>query len=122
MINYIFIANTQGKVRLTRYYKDYSTDEKKQTESRVIQLCLARKQSQVSYLVLINKVLDLPFPKGHILDSSKLKEFADANFKFDENGITFSKWVENTVVKGELIVTSNFSISHFVFKRPVLQT
>ena len=27
-----------------------------------------------------------PFPKRQILDSSKLKEFADDNFKFDENG------------------------------------
>ena len=26
-----------------------------------------------------------PFPKQQILDSSKLKEFADNNFKFDEN-------------------------------------
>ena len=31
-----------------------------------------------------------------MLDSSKLKEFADDNFKFDENGRKFSKRVENT--------------------------
>ena len=30
--------------------------------------------------------LSQPFPKRQILDSSKLKEFADDNFKFDENG------------------------------------
>ena len=36
-----------------------------------------------------------------ILDSSKLKEFADDNLKFDENCGKFSKWVENTVGKGE---------------------
>ena len=30
---------------------------------------------------------------------SKLKEFADDNFKFDENGRKLSKWVENTVGK-----------------------
>ena len=29
-----------------------------------------------------------------MLDSSKLKEFADGNFKFDENGRKLSKWVE----------------------------
>ena len=28
----------------------------------------------------------LLFPKQQILDSSKLKEFIDDNFKFDENG------------------------------------
>ena len=37
-----------------------------------------------------------------MLDSSKLKEFADDNSKFDENGGKFSKGVENTVGKGEI--------------------
>ena len=31
------------------------------------------------------------FPKEKILDSPKLKEFADDNFKFDENGESFPK-------------------------------
>ena len=39
------------------------------------------------------------FPKQQILDASKLKQFADDNFKFDENGINFSIWVENIVGK-----------------------
>ena len=43
-----------------------------------------------------------PFPKQQILDSSKLKEFADDNFTFDENGRKFSKMLENTVRKGEI--------------------
>ena len=30
------------------------------------------------------------------------ERFADDNFKFDENGRKFSKWVENTVGKGEI--------------------
>ena len=33
----------------------------------------------------------LPFRIQQILDSSKLKEFADDNFIFDENGKEFSK-------------------------------
>ena len=37
-----------------------------------------------------------------ILDSSKFKEFAVDNFKFDENGRKLSKGVENTVGKGEI--------------------
>ena len=41
-----------------------------------------------------------PFPKRHILDSSKLKEFADHNFNFYENGRKFSEPVENSVEKG----------------------
>ena len=36
------------------------------------------------------------FFKQLILDSSKLKEVSDDNFKFDENGRDFSKRVENT--------------------------
>ena len=40
--------------------------------------------------------------RRQILDSSKLKEFADDNFKFDENGRKLSKRLENTVGKGEI--------------------
>ena len=40
--------------------------------------------------------------RRQILDSSKLKEFADDNFKFDESGRKLSKRVENTVRKGEI--------------------
>ena len=39
---------------------------------------------------------ELTLSKQKILDSSKLKLFTDENFKFDENGREFSKWVENT--------------------------
>ena len=42
------------------------------------------------------------FPKRQSLDSSKLKESGDDNFKFDENGRKFSKLVEKTVEKGEI--------------------
>ena len=43
-----------------------------------------------------------PITRQQILDSSKLKEFADNNFKFDENGRKLSKQVENTMGKGEI--------------------
>ena len=42
-----------------------------------------------------------PFPKRQILDSLNLKEFADDNFRYNENGRKFSKRVGNTVGKGE---------------------
>ena len=61
-------------------------------------------------------------PKRQILDSPKLEEFVNNKFRFDENGRKFSKWIENTVGKGELLVTSNFSFSHSVFKILELQT
>ena len=39
---------------------------------------------------------------GPLVYSSKLLEFADDNFRFDENGRKFSKRVENTVGKVEI--------------------
>ena len=44
----------------------------------------------------------LTHTRRQILDSSKLKEFADDNFKFDENDRKLFKRVENTVGKGEI--------------------
>ena len=57
----------------------------------------------------------LTLSQSKILDAPKLKEFAEGSFKFDENGRKFSKWIENTAM-------SNFSFSHSVFKRLLLQT
>ena len=54
---------------------------------------------------------------------SSPKDFAEENFKFDENGEKFSKSVEKTPRnKEKLLATSNFSFFHSVFKRLVLQT
>ena len=56
-----------------------------------------------------------PFPKSQILDSSKLKEFADDNLKFDENGRKLSKRIENTMGKREMAHCEQFSpICRFV--------
>ena len=55
---------------------------------------------QMMNLDHMRKLASQSFPKQQILDSSKLKEFANHNFKFDENGRKFFKRVENTVVKG----------------------
>ena len=50
-------------------------------------------------------------------------ETADNNFIFDEYGRKFSKWVENTVGKGEIAHYKQFLFfSHNVFKRLTLQT
>ena len=53
-----------------------------------------------------------PFPKRQILDSYKLKEFADDNFKFDENGRKLFKWVENTVGRGEIAPSEQMEESY----------
>ena len=58
-----------------------------------------------------------PLPDDKILDSSKLKEFADDNFKFDENGTKLSKRVENTVGKGEIARYEQFLLFPQCFQK-----
>ena len=58
-----------------------------------------------------------PFPKQQILDSSKLKEFAEDNFKPDENGRKLSKRIENTAGKGEIAHYEQFLLFPQCFQR-----
>ena len=69
------------------------------------------------YRSLVSASVFQPFPKRQILDSSKLKEFADDNFEFDENGIKFSKWLENTVGKGEIARYEQFLLFPQCFQK-----
>ena len=56
-------------------------------------------------------------PDDKILDWSKLKEFADNNFKFHENGRNFFKWVENNAVKGEIVHNKQFLLFPQCFQK-----
>ena len=56
-------------------------------------------------------------PKWPILDTSKLKEFADDNFNFDENGRKFSKRIENTMGKGEIACYEQFVLFPKCFQK-----
>ena len=58
-----------------------------------------------------------PLPKRQIWDSSKLEDFADDNFKFDENGRKFFEWVENTVEKGEIACYEQFLLFPQCFQK-----
>ena len=46
-----------------------------------------------------------------------MKEFADDNFKFDENGRKLSKWIENTVGKEEIARYEQFLLFPQCFQR-----
>ena len=46
-----------------------------------------------------------------------MKEFADDNFKFDENGRKLSKQVENTVGKGEIARYEQFLLFPQCFQK-----
>ena len=58
-----------------------------------------------------------PLPDNKILDWSKLKQFADDNFKFDENSTRSSKRVENTVGKGEIARYEQFLVFPQCFQK-----
>ena len=59
-----------------------------------------------------------PFPKQQILDSSKLKEFANDNLKFDENGGKFSeRVVQNIAGKGEIAQYKQFLLFPHCFQK-----
>ena len=55
--------------------------------------------------------------RPQILDSSKLKRFADDNFKFDENCRKLSKRAENTVGKGEIARKKQFLLFPQCFQK-----
>ena len=56
-----------------------------------------------------------PLPDNKYFDSSK--QFADNNFKFDENGRKLSKRVENTVGKGEIARYEQFLLFPQCFQK-----
>ena len=58
-----------------------------------------------------------------MLDSSILKEMADNDFKFDENGRKISKLVENNVGKGQIACYKQFLLfsQFFFFPKDLLQ-
>ena len=58
-----------------------------------------------------------PFPNDKILDASKLKDFADDNFKFDEDVRKFMKRVKNTVGKGEIARYEQFLLFPQCFQK-----
>ena len=58
-----------------------------------------------------------PITRRQILDSSKLKKFADDDFKYDENGRKLCKRVENTVGKGEIARYEQFLLFPQCFQK-----
>ena len=68
-------------------------------------------------LAQILKCVYYPITRQQILDSFKLKEFADGSFKFDENGSKLSKWVENIVGKGEIARYEQFLLFPQCFQK-----
>ena len=62
-------------------------------------------------------VLFYPFPKRQMLDSSKLKVFADKNLNFDENGRIFFKTGRRHCWKKEKLLVSSISTFLTMFSK-----
>ena len=73
--------------------------------------------TSLKYVVKPSPIHSDPITRRQILDSSKLKEFADDNFKFDKNGRKFFKPVENTVGKGEIARYEQFLLFPQCFQK-----
>ena len=69
------------------------------------------------YVLVNSKYIILTHYQTTILDWSKMKQSADDNFKFDENIRKFSKWVENTVGKGEIARYQQFLLFPQCFQK-----
>ena len=64
-------------------------------------------KNYIRFKLSFNKAFNF-FQNNKFLDSSKLKEFADNNFRFEENGRKFFRWVENIVGKREIAHCEQF--------------
>ena len=68
-------------------------------------------------LLYISWICINPLPDDKILDRSNLKQSADDNFKLDENSRKSSKWIENTVGKGEIARYEQFLLFPQCFQK-----
>ena len=71
---------------------------------------------------VVDRVIFAQSQTTNHLHSSTLKDSADDNFKFGENGGKSSERVENAVRKGKTDCNKQFSFSNRVFKRLVMQS
>ena len=62
-------------------------------------------------------LMSYALPERQILYSSTLKDFADDDFKFDENGEKFSKRIQNTVGKEEIAQYEQFLLFPQCFQK-----
>ena len=85
--------------------------------SLAMPLSCSNARYKISPWLPVKKVEGYPITRRQILDSSKLEEFADNNFKFDENDRKLSKREENTVGKGEIACYEQFLLFPQCFQK-----
>ena len=74
-------------------------------------LWLCRERCKTQPVEYANcSIFCLCFPNNKILDPSKPKEFVGDSVRFDESGRNFSKGIENTMGKGEILISLAISL------------
>ena len=87
-------------------------DELKKTKEDLEKKVQAAQEAENEVLHALFNLL----PNDKFLDSSRLKELADDNYKFDINGRKFSIRVENTAGKGEISPFPAVFSKHLYFR------
>ena len=92
-----------------------------------IQCCSSQPHNQIMTCEGIHSKSFKCFPNDKscswvVSDCFKLKEFADNNFKFDENGIQLSKRIDKMVGKGEIAHYELFLLFSQCFQTTCEQT
>ena len=95
---------------------DLKEHENEDIDKFIVHILNYSDMTSVSDHSIVENILTLS--QTTILDSSKLKEFADDNLKSEENGRKFFKQFENTVGKGEIARYEQFLLFPQRFQKP----
>ena len=86
-------------------------------------ICLNLDQSKILSSGNRKRQKESPYHLTHYQTTNfrlfKLKDFADDNFKFDENSKKLSEWVQNTVGRGEIARYEQFLLFPPCFQKGV---
>ena len=83
----------------------FSSDEM----DNIIQICYCKLKLSAHTLLTLSQTTNFRL--------FQTQEFTDANFEFDESGMKFSKWVENTVRKGQIAHDEQFLLFPQCFQK-----
>ena len=80
-------------------------------------MALESSSALALYLCYLANYLTLSHSQTTNFRVFQIEEFADDNFQVDENGRKFSRWIENTVGKGEIARYEQFLLFPQCFQK-----
>ncbi|XP_065829288.1 uncharacterized protein [Oscarella lobularis] len=112
-IKFLLLVNKQGQTRLAQYYEYVGLDERVATEAEIIRKCLARNESQCSYMEYRNmKVVYRKYASLYFILGVDSEENELAILEFIHNVVeTFDQYFENVC---ELDIMFNIDRAHMI--------